>query len=132
MKASQIRPEFVDFVPRSLEQGVLYVSRKFNTASHLCCCGCRTKIVTPLRETEFELVERGNRVSLFPSIGNWGHPCRSHYWIRENRVIWAGPMSDAAIRRGRELDELEQDAYFGEVASPWWHIAWSKFKRWIN
>ena len=29
----------------------------------------------------------GETVSLSPSIGNFQFPCKSHYWIRENRVI---------------------------------------------
>ena len=28
-------------------------------------------------------------VSLRPSIGNWQLPCRSHYFIVRNRVVWA-------------------------------------------
>jgi len=54
---------------------------------------------------EYEIVERGDLVSLFPSIGNWSHPCKSHYWIRDNKVIWAGWMNESAIRRGREFDD---------------------------
>ena len=129
MRRSVMSPRFVDFIRRELEEGVLYVSRRFSTASHLCCCGCKSKIVTPLREKEYEIVERGDLVSLFPSIGNWSHPCKSHYWIRDNKVIWAGWMNESAIRRGREFDDAERDAYFAEVAWPWWRIAWSNFKR---
>jgi hypothetical protein len=31
-----ITPAFVEFVPEVLERGVLYVSEKYGTASHLC------------------------------------------------------------------------------------------------
>lgn len=124
MKRAIMEPRFVEGIPRELEEGVLYISRRFRTASHLCCCGCKTKIVTPLRETEYQLVERGNQVSLFPSIGNWNHPCQSHYWIRDNRVIWAGSMSEVAIRRRRRLDAAEQDAYFARTRWPWWRVVW--------
>ena len=44
----QISHEFVEFIPEQLEQGVIYVSRRYSTASHLCCCGCGLKAVTPL------------------------------------------------------------------------------------
>jgi hypothetical protein len=67
--------------------------------------GCGTKIVTPLRETEYELIERDGSVSLHPSIGNWNHPCQSHYWIRDNHIVWAGPMSKAAIQSERAYDD---------------------------
>lgn len=53
-----IQPVFVEYIPRELEVGVLYISKKFKTATHLCCCGCGTKIVTPLRNTEYSLNTR--------------------------------------------------------------------------
>ena len=93
-----MRPEYVEFIPKVLEDGALYISKRFRTASHRCCCGCGAKIVTPLRETEYELVERRGLVSLYPSVGNWNHPCQSHYWIRDNRVVWAAAMSPAEIQ----------------------------------
>jgi hypothetical protein len=43
-----MQPEHVEFIPKALEDGVLYISTKYRTASHRCCCGCGTKIVTPL------------------------------------------------------------------------------------
>lgn len=119
MKARAIRPEYVEFMPTVLKDGVLYISHKYRTASHRCCCGCGTKIVTPLRETEYRLVERNGAVSLHPSIGNWNHTCQSHYWIRENRVEWAGPMSAAEIQHGRAQDDALKAAYFSRIAWPW-------------
>lgn len=127
-----MRPEYVEYIPKDLEDGVLYISRKFRTASHRCCCGCGTKIVTPLRETEFKLLERGNLVSLHPSIGNWNHPCQAHYWIRDNQVIWAGSMSKEAIRMGRAHDDALKEAYFSEVTWPWWRRVAGRIKNWLS
>jgi hypothetical protein len=121
-----MRPEYVEFIPKTLEDGVLYISKKFKTATHRCCCGCGTKIVTPLRPTEYTLTEYGNFVSLAPSIGNWNHPCQSHYLIQDNAVVWAGRMSRKAIRRGRAHDDAQKDAYFGK---PTW---WQRAKRWYR
>ena len=132
MKERALRPVFVEFIPRSLESGMLYISKMYKTASHLCCCGCGTKIVTPLHETEYSLTERGDLVSLSPSIGNWNHPCQSHYWIRDNQVVWAGPMSKAAIRKGRAHDDALKDAYFEKVAWPWWRRALAWVKRFLK
>ena len=129
MKAHSVRPVYVEFIPKTLSSGVLYISKKFRTASHLCCCGCGTKIVTPLRETEYSLTERGQLVSLSPSIGNWNHPCQSHYWIRENNVVWSGPMSKTEIRRGRTQDDELKDAYYRKAARPRWRWAWDWVKR---
>jgi hypothetical protein len=132
MRIEFLRPEHVEFIPKVIDPGVIYISNKFRTASHLCCCGCGTKLVTPLRETEYKLTERAGAVSLSPSIGNWNHPCQSHYWISGNRVIWAGTMTHAEIEAGRAHDDELKDAYFGKVAWPWWRRAASRIKAWWN
>lgn len=129
MRTQYLRPEYVEFIPRELGQGVLYISRKFGTASHLCCCGCGTKIVTPLRETEYTLTERHGSVSLHPSIGNWNHPCQAHYWIRDNQVLWARKMSPAEINRGRAYDDALKRAYFSDPAASWWQRTGAWFER---
>lgn len=131
MRALSLRPLYVEFIPKELEDGVLYISRRFNTASHRCCCGCGTKIVTPLRETEYQLTDHGGQVSLHPSIGNWDHPCQSHYVIKANRVIWAPSMTRAQIQFGRTHDDALKDAYFAKVAWPWWRRAASEIKHWV-
>jgi hypothetical protein len=132
LKVQALRPAYVEFIPNSLEGGVLYVSHKYKTASHLCCCGCGNKIVTPLRETEFSLTEREGKVSLSPSIGNWNHPCQSHYWIRGNQVVWAEPMSKEEIRKGRAYDDTLKDDYFGKAAWPWWRRALGRIERFVK
>lgn len=126
MKIVSMRPEFVEFIPKQLEDGVLYISQKFRTASHNCCCGCKTKIVTPFRNAEYTLTQANGGVSLSPSIGNWDHPCQSHYWIKNNAVLWAAPMSRAAILVGRTHDDALREAYFAKVAWPWYRRLWAK------
>lgn len=106
-----IRPIFSEYIPRELEQGVLYISYKYSTASHLCCCGCGLKVVTPLSPAKWQLIERDGVVSLRPSIGNWGFPCRSHYWIRNSRVVWAGDMSEDLVRAIKRRDARLLDEY---------------------
>lgn len=132
MRSTSIRPVYVEFIPRALDEGVLYISKKFNTASHSCCCGCGIKIVTPFRTTEYALIERGDLVSIRPSIGNWNHPCRSHYWIRENRIVWAGRMTEAEIEAGRAYDDELKDAYFSKVQEPWWRRAATGIRNWFE
>jgi len=116
LKANKMRPEYVELMPKVLEDGVLYISEKYMTAAHRCCCGCGRKVVTPLRPTEWTLSKSSAGVTLHPSIGNWGFPCRSHYFIRNNRVIWAGDMSQAQIQRGRRLDKRAKEEYFNGAA----------------
>ena len=71
-----------------MEHGVVYVSMAYATAIHKCACGCGQQAVTPLSPEEWSLTYNGEAISLRPSIGNWGMACKSHYWIRDNRVIW--------------------------------------------
>ena len=42
-----LKHEFVEFIPEDLEQGTLYISIRFKTGTHLCCCGCGNIVVTP-------------------------------------------------------------------------------------
>ncbi|ODT21946.1 MAG: hypothetical protein ABS35_16015 [Kaistia sp. SCN 65-12] len=109
-RIGQIRPEFVDFIPERLEPGVLYVSRRYSTASHLCCCGCGLEVVTPLSPAKWRLLESNGAVSLNPSVGNWSFPCRSHYWIKGNRVQWAGAMSAEQIAAVKARDRRDVEA----------------------
>jgi hypothetical protein len=85
----QLKHEFVEYMPETLEEATLYVSLRFATVIHLCCCGCSTKTVTPLSPTDWKLLFDGETVSLEPSIGNQRFPCKSHYWIRESKAVWA-------------------------------------------
>jgi hypothetical protein len=85
----------------------IYISLRYSTASHLCCCGCGLEVVTPLNPAKWRLTERAGAVSLVPSIGNWSFPCRSHYWITANRVRWAGAMSPEIIAAVKARDRVD-------------------------
>jgi hypothetical protein len=110
-----LKHEFLEFIPEDLEQGTLYVSMRFATASHLCCCGCGNKVVTPISPTDWQLTSNGKSVSLDPSIGNWSFPCQSHYWIRNNRVYWAAQWSQSQIEHGRLRDRNAKGNYLGDL-----------------
>lgn len=98
----RIRPEFVELMPSAMAPGILYVSISFNTAIHLCCCGCGNRVVTPLAPSQWRLMYNGRDVSLYPSVGNWSYPCKSHYWIEEGNVEWAPMWDEQEIEAGRE------------------------------
>lgn len=106
---SELEPIFVEYVPDELTDGVLYVSIRFRTAVHRCCCGCGNEIATPLHPDRWQLLFDGLAVSLFPSIGNWGHPCKSHYFVRSNRVEWAQRFTPQQISAVRERDRRERE-----------------------
>ncbi len=111
-KLTSIRAEFVEYIPAKGEPGVIYVSQRFRTAMHLCCCGCGLEVVTPLNPAKWAMTRDGDRVSLKPSIGNWSFPCRSHYWIDRGTVRWAGPMTEIEVRRVRRLDAVAASRQF--------------------
>jgi hypothetical protein len=119
--------QFVRNAPRELEPGVLYISVEYATAVHSCCCGCGERVITPFTPTDWQMTFDGNAVSLHPSVGNWNQECRSHYVIKRNRVVDAGPWTCAQIEAERRRDKLAKSAYFaasaegssaGKVAAP--------------
>lgn len=114
MKQHHMTSVFVEEVPTQMQPGVLYVSMGCATAMHLCACGCGAETVTPLSPTDWVLFYDGEAVSLHPSIGNWSLPCRSHYFIEDGKVVWAAPMSDAVIRRGRAWDRTRKAAFYAK------------------
>lgn len=103
-----IRPEFVEFAPAALSPGVLYISERFQTALHMCPCGCGEKVITPLSPARWQLRRHDDTVSLHPSIGNWDYACRSHYYIRRNKIVWAEQFCQREIAHVKERDR--QDA----------------------
>src|SRR5258708_27374505 len=74
---------------------------------HKCCCGCGADVVTPLSPAAWTLSFDGRTVSLHPSIGSWALPCQSHYWIKNNQVVWARRWSAKEIGEARALDRLD-------------------------
>jgi hypothetical protein len=98
-----------------LEEGVLYISERYKTASHKCACGCGEEVVTPLSPVEWQLRKMGNYVSLHPSIGNWNYTCRSHYWIRRNAIQWAGSMSNKQVAKVQAKDRADKVEYLVQV-----------------
>ena len=63
-KQAKIVPQFVEFIPEVLDDGVLYISRTYKTAVHKCCCGCGEEVVTPLMPTEWTFSTSTEGVSL--------------------------------------------------------------------
>lgn len=113
----RLRHEFVDYIPEQLDDSVLYVSTRFGTVVHRCACGCGEEVVTPLGPAEWKLTYDGRTVSLAPSIGNWGLPCRSHYWIVEGQVQWARSFSASRVTLVRQEARKRRAAYYhGEGA----------------
>ncbi len=107
MRSEQLLPEFVDAMPERIEEGKLYVSIRFRTAAHLCACGCGSRIITPIKPAKWKITYDGESVSLWPSVGNWQKPCRSHYVIKNNEVQWCRDWSDSQVAAGRDRDQAD-------------------------
>ncbi len=109
--------EFVEYIPDNLEENVIYISLKYGTVLHKCCCGCGNEVITPLTTTDWKLIFDGETISLYPSIGNWNFTCQSHYWIKNNQVLWAQKWTEDEINSGRFIDYLNKNKYYRNVKS---------------
>lgn len=93
MKLTELKPEFVEFIPTEKKPGILYVSETYGSSSHLCPCGCNELVVIPFatKRDEMNWAYRNDNgaVSFDPSIGNNQLPCKSHYYITGNKIRWA-------------------------------------------
>lgn len=71
-------------------------------AIHLCPCACGNRVITPFSPNAWKLTFDGQSVSLYPSVGNWNFPCKSHYWIVNNVIIHAKPFGKKDEMRVRK------------------------------
>ena len=115
MDQNTIKHKFVKFIPKIIKDGILYISVPYATATHKCACGCGEIVVTPIRPTDWNLIWNGITVSISPSIGNWSLPCKSHYFIEENKIIWAKKWSFSKIKLNRKKDKIKKKKYFKKL-----------------
>ena len=85
-----LTPQFFEYIPDKLEDGILYISERFSTAIHNCPCGCGTKAVTAFSNWGeipwshgWQVTINENVVSMSPSLLN---PCKTHYFIENNEI----------------------------------------------
>jgi hypothetical protein len=88
-RLNELTVEQVVHVPQPMVHGVLYISKRFETALHLCACGCGEQVVTPQPrgpDSGWVLSGTDDCVTLRPSIGNpW---CKAHYYVTDNKINW--------------------------------------------
>lgn len=102
-----IKHEFVDLIPKELEDGILYITMRLKTAVHKCVCGCGNKVVTPIIPTGWHLYFDGATVSLTPSIGSWNLECQSHYFITKNKIVHSHKWEKEKIENCRKEEQKE-------------------------
>lgn len=131
MKARALTPVFTEYIPAEPEPGNLYISMPFETAVHLCACGCGSRVVTPFGPHDWALTFDGT-VSLRPSVGNGQQQCRSHYYVRNDRIVWLPQVSAAATRAASSRDRAAQvEAVLQPLTGQahWWRRIWKRMRR---
>ena len=93
-------------MPKYIEDDVLYISIEFDVAKHKCPCGCGDIIVTSFSHARWKLIYDGESVSLEPSIGNWSHECRSHYYIKNDKIVWLSSITKEMATSVTERDKF--------------------------
>ncbi len=126
MRRDRVEPQFVEFIPDVLEDGIVYISIPYGAIIHACCCGCGVKVSTPLSPAQWYFTYDGERISLSPSVGSGALQCNSHYIISRNQVRWARPLTKAETAASLERDHTvavqhyEPDPTAPVVKAPWW------------
>lgn len=92
MKINCFEHKFVSRIPETLESGILYICLECNVIVHLCACGCGEKVVILIAPEHWHISYDGEGVSVYPSIGNSYFACRSHYFIKNDKVLWLEKM----------------------------------------
>ena len=125
-----ITPEFVEYIPsegKDLILGIAYISMKHNMVVYRCPCGCGGLSEFMLDPIRFRMEYDGANVSFYPSIGISYLECRSHYWIRDNRIEWCAPMKDwesglaqrREVARALELRRTEESNRSQSIGKLW-------------
>lgn len=125
MRISLLR---VHQIPKDLQSGILYVSEKSGTAAHLCACGCGSLVTTPLAAHRWQLKTSSHGPSLWPSVGNWNQPCRTHYIIDDGDIVWCESWTPEEVMAGRNREKAKRDAYYDKLYAPWYHRFWNWLK----
>lgn len=88
MKLISYKTEFVDYMPKEIEEGILYIAPHFKCAIHKCMCGCGEIVCTPLDVNQWNWSFDGINASISPSVGNYSFQCKSHYFLKNGTVFW--------------------------------------------
>ena len=112
---------WVEDMPEIIEEGKIYISTKHRLTEHLCACGCGTEVSLPLGRSDWKIEYDGETVGIWPSVGNWRLPCKSHYVIQENKTRWCRLWSEKEILARRSKDREEKELYIKKrKRQRWW------------
>ena len=76
-----------------LEDGVFYVEDGSPYVGYNCPCGCGKVVILPTKKHQpdyngWGFSENNGKVTLSPSVLSAGFDCKSHYFIRDNKIDW--------------------------------------------
>lgn len=76
--------EKVYYMPniKDMKENVIYISDEFKVSGHKCMCGCGSLTIMPLGNNEWNYEIKNNKLTMWPSVGNYQMPCKSHYIIQ--------------------------------------------------
>jgi hypothetical protein len=87
-----LTPQFVEYMPDVIEDGILYISQRFSVAIHKCAGGCGIQAVMDISnwgdspwKNGWRMTINDNLISFSPSILC---PCKAHYFIENNEIRW--------------------------------------------
>ncbi len=131
-----ITPKFVEFIPTEgtdLIPGFVYISMKHGMVVYRCPCGCGGLSEFMLDPIRFRIEYDGSTVTFYPSIGISYLECRSHYWIRNNRIEWCAPLEDWESQ-GAQRRELARALEVRRAGKRNWKRAlrkvWKPIEKW--
>ena len=79
---------------RNVEAGELMTGQNNRLIQFQCPCGCGNQIDLFTKEywnrpgKNWTIEVKDSKVTLWPSINMVNHDCKSHFWIRDNKVVW--------------------------------------------
>ena len=129
---SKIQLQHVEYMPKELKPGILYVSMRFNVAGHLCPCGCANKVITPLGPYEWKFTEKNGKPTLSPSLGNWQIPWQSHYWITNGEIEWSYQWTKEQIEAGYTKEQVQRELYYRQRTVPQKITLWEQITSWLQ
>ena len=114
-----LRPLFVEVLPDfdTIKAGEIWISLRHRTVNLRCPCGCGDLTVLSLHPSRWHVHFDGKSVSLEGPTGGsvWANSgCGSHYFIRNNAVIWAGSIDPD---RHAEYEDIERKRLI--TSQPW-------------
>lgn len=106
----------VDKTPRELEDGVVYLNVEYELATLKCACGCGHKVVL-LCPDGHSVIDDGGYATIYPSVGVWDAPCRSHFFVTRGQVEWYSSWSDEMIKHSMSTQRVRHEK---KTRKPWW------------